>query len=156
MTAEVDIIDWNIFNQLLGMDEDEAEFSKSLIQTFIQQAVQTFKSIDERLNLDQPQNGAEPANQDAAAQAEKELGSDENLNTLSEYGHFLKGSAASLGLVKIQEQCERIQNYGLKKNFDGYVVNDNWIEAIKEALKNARLEFDCARKYLSEYYKEEL
>lgn len=134
-----DIIDWNIFNQLLGMDEDEAGFSKSLIQTFIQQAVQTFKNIEEKLQLDTPN-----------------LTSDDNLNSLSEHGHYLKGSAASLGLIKIQAQCERIQNYGLKKDFDGYVVNENWIDAIKEALKNARIEFDTARKYLSEYYKEEL
>lgn len=133
-----DLINWTIFNELLIMDEDEQGFSKSLIQTFIEQATQTFTQIEEILLSEQ---------QDA-----------ESLNKLSQLGHYLKGSAASLGLVKIQEQCERIQNYGLLKNFDGAVPDDgrDFWGGVKLALSSARVEFESARKFLSDYYKEAL
>lgn len=115
------------------MDEDEPGFSKSLIQTFIEQATQTFESIETELEAEEP-----------------------DLNKLSQYGHFLKGSAASLGLFRIQEQCERIQNYGLKKDFDDGVKDEKWSEAIKQALERARQEFEAAREELSQFYKESL
>lgn len=115
------------------MDEDEPGFSKSLIQTFIEQAQEIFKDIDSKLDSSKP-----------------------DLNDLSSLGHYLKGSAASLGLVKIQEQCERIQNYGLKKDFDGALNDKSWEDAIKEALEKAREEFGNARTFFSDYYKEEL
>lgn len=128
-----DIINWTIFNELQTMDEDEPGFSKSLIQTFIEQAQEIFKDIDSKLDSSKP-----------------------DLNDLSSLGHYLKGSAASLGLVKIQEQCERIQNYGLKKDFDGALNDKSWEDAIKEALEKAREEFGNARTFFSDYYKEEL
>jgi len=34
------------------------------------------------------------------------------LKTLSELGHFLKGSSATLGLTKVKDSCEKIQHYG--------------------------------------------
>jgi osomolarity two-component system phosphorelay intermediate protein YPD1 len=129
----MDSINWSIFNELVLMDEDEPGFSKSLIQTFIEQATQTFKDIEQELSETPP-----------------------DLTKLSQYGHFLKGSAASLGLFKIQEQCERIQNYGLKKDFDDFVEGEDWEGAIKESLEKAREEFTVARKALSDFYKEEL
>lgn len=128
-----DIINWSIFNELVTMDEDEPGFSKSLIQTFIEQAQDIFKDIDSKLKPENP-----------------------DLNALSSLGHYLKGSAASLGLVKIQEQCERIQNYGLKKDFDGLLNDRSWKDAIKEALEKAREEFVNARTFFSEHYNEEL
>lgn len=129
----MDSIDWAIFDELVLMDEDEPGFSKSLIQTFIEQATQTFTDIETTLAQQSP-----------------------NLNTLSQYGHFLKGSAASLGLFRIQEQCERIQNYGLEKDFDDGVKGQPWVTAIAQALVKAREEFDVARNALSHFYKEEL
>jgi osomolarity two-component system phosphorelay intermediate protein YPD1 len=128
-----DIINWTIFDELVLMDEDEPGFSKSLIQTFIEQAVQTFEDIEVKLS---------------------EIPID--LNSLSQSGHYLKGSAASLGLIKIQEQCEKIQNYGLQKDFDGGVNGRDWGTAIREALNGAREEFIKARYVLSDYYKEQL
>lgn len=128
-----DIINWSIFDELVLMDEDEPGFSKSLIQTFIEQAVQTFQDIEKKLK-------EEPI----------------DLNSLSQMGHYLKGSAASLGLYKIQEQCEKIQNYGLKKDFDGALNGREWDVAINDALVQARIEFEKARHVLSEFYREEL
>lgn len=133
-----DIINWNIFSEIISMDEDEPGFSKSLIRTFIDQATQIFSEIDGIL---------------AKPQIDEQ-----DLAKLSGLGHYLKGSAASLGLFKIQEQCEKIQNYGLKKDFDGVLINNgiSWEQAIKLSLNNARVEFEIARKFLSDYYKEQL
>ena len=38
---------------------------------------------------------------------------------LSNLGHFIKGSSAALGFLKIQASCERIQRYGLHEDVDG-------------------------------------
>lgn len=129
----MDSIDWDIFNELVLMDDDEPGFSKSLIQTFIEQATQTFTQISEELAHAKP-----------------------DLNKLSQYGHFLKGSAASLGMFKIQEQCERIQNYGLQKDFDDAIVDGQWTAGIQQALERAREEFVKAREELGGFYNEVL
>ena len=44
---------------------------------------------------------------------------------------ILKGSAAALGLTKISNQCERIQNYGHKINFDNFQLEDIKLKAIR-------------------------
>ncbi|KAL6453256.1 YPD1 Phosphorelay intermediate protein YPD1 [Candida maltosa Xu316] len=81
------------------MDEDEEGFSHSLFETFVSQVEETFEEIDNYLK-------------------------EKNLEKLSSSGHFLKGSAAALGLAKIANQCERIQNYGHKINFDNFQLTD--------------------------------
>lgn len=45
-----DIIDMEIFGQLLEMDEeDDREFSKSIVWNFFEQAVTTFEQMDKAL-----------------------------------------------------------------------------------------------------------
>lgn len=88
-TQEIDmdnspLINWPIFQELLQMDEDEPGFALSLVQTFVEQAVETFARMDQALT----------------AQDWPGLGS---------AGHYLKGSAAALGLRAVQEACEKIQ-----------------------------------------------
>ena len=85
-----ELINWTIFQELLLMDEDEEGFALSLVETFVQQANETFIKIEELINSNNT--------------------NDETLEKLSQLGHYLKGSAAALGLRKVQEQCERIQN----------------------------------------------
>ncbi|KAI5951337.1 YPD1 [Candida jiufengensis] len=89
------LIDWSVFQEILQMDEDEEGFSKQLVETFVFQVEETFEKIEKFID-------------------------DKNLEDLSKEGHFLKGSAAALGLTSISEQCERIQNYGHKNNFDNF------------------------------------
>ena len=40
------LIDWEIFNDILSLDEDDPDFSKNLVLTFIAQAENTFKNMD--------------------------------------------------------------------------------------------------------------
>ena len=84
-----DVIDIYTFDQILEMDEDDKErgFSKNIVETFYQQAETTFDKMDKAL-------------------------AEDDLDGLSQLGHFLKGSSASLGLTKVQNACEEIQHLG--------------------------------------------
>ena len=132
------LIEWSVFSELVAMDEDEEGFSKSLFQTFVDQVLETFKEIDENLET-------------------------KNFDKISGLGHYLKGSAAALGLEKISSQCERIQNYGHKVNFDNFKLKDNndlkddefWIKLIEDALNKARDGFAKSRKALNSYFDDE-
>lgn len=41
------------------------------------------------------------------------------MDELSQLGHFLKGSSATLGLTKVKDACEKIQHYGAMKDETG-------------------------------------
>lgn len=119
------------------MDEDEEGFSLSLFETFVSQVHETFLEIDE--NLKKP-----------------------DLDRLLALGHYLKGSAAALGLTAIVTQCERIQNYGKRNNFDQFDagVPDNkddkyWVVLVEDALEKARDGFERSKIALSEYFEVE-
>lgn len=137
---ESGLVEWSVFSELVAMDEDEEGFSKSLFQTFVDQVLETFTEIDENLKS-------------------------KNFDKVSGLGHYLKGSASALGLEKISAQCERIQNYGHKLNFDNFELLDNeyskeddefWIKLIEDALQKARDGFEKSRKALNEYFDDEL
>ncbi|KAJ1981706.1 Phosphorelay intermediate protein [Dimargaris xerosporica] len=82
------IINRDTFSQLLEMDdEDSCDFTKSLVDTLHEQAMTTFAEMDQKLAA-------------------------KDLPALSRLGHFLKGSSASVGLLKVPITCGRIQNYG--------------------------------------------
>lgn len=134
------LIEWPVFSELVAMDEDEEGFSKGLFQTFVDQFKDTFKEIDENVKT-------------------------KNLDKLSSLGHYLKGSAAALGLTKISEQCERIQNYGHKNNFDDFEVEDKdvakdsdefWILIIKDARDKAEDGFLKSKEALDKYFDDDL
>lgn len=134
------LIDWAVFSELIAMDEDEEGFSKSLFQTFVSQFEETCHDIESNMK-------------------------DKNLDNLSGLGHYLKGSAAALGIEKISHECERIQNYGKKVNFDNFKLKDDalkesddqfWIELIEDALQKARTNFDKVKKELNDYFEDDL
>jgi len=90
-TPSDSIIDHGIFDQLLQMDDDDdREFSKSIVWNYFEQAETTFKEMEDSIKQ-------------------------KDLPTLSAKGHFLKGSSAALGIEKVKQACEQIQNYGAKK-----------------------------------------
>ncbi|GEQ68343.1 hypothetical protein JCM33374_g2011 [Metschnikowia sp. JCM 33374] len=147
---ESGLVDWSIFSELVAMDEDEEGFSKGLFQTFVDQFKDTFKEIDENVHS-------------------------KNLDKLSSLGHYLKGSAAALGLTTIAEQCERIQNYGHKNNFDNVKLpnastdastspdsseedspDDLWVRLIEDAMEKAQAGFLKSKKALDEYFDDDL
>lgn len=133
--ANSDLINWTIFQELLAMDEDEEGFALSLVETFVDQARGILGEIGELLHSPQ---------------------SEESLARLSSLGHYLKGSAAALGLAKVQNECERLQNYGKETNFDGLVANpdtlDGWYASCDEAYENALRDYGESKQLLSGYF----
>ncbi|CAO3574949.1 unnamed protein product [Mortierella alpina] len=125
-----DIIDHTTFDQLLEMDDEEDhEFSKSLVWNYFEQAEKTFQDMEEAMTkLDFPD--------------------------LSRLGHFLKGSSAALGLTKVKESCEKLQHYGNRKDAAGLdtISNEEAERLIKALLIQMRGEYDEAENYLRVFY----
>lgn len=138
-----DLINWTIFQELLLMDEDEEGFALSLVETFVQQANDTFKEIEELLG-------------------EQSAKTEENLRKLSSLGHYLKGSAAALGLQKVQNECERIQNYGKMEVFDNDPLAaaartpQDWFACCAEAYTQAGRYFIESKDLLSGFFQASL
>ncbi|KAL6710753.1 Phosphorelay intermediate protein [Coniothyrium glycines] len=131
-----DQIDPATFEQILEMDDDETEreFSKSIVYDFFGQADSTFAKMDKELK-----------NKDTHA-----------LKDLSELGHFLKGSSATLGLTKVKDSCEKIQHYGSLKDDDGTKDIKEEVARAKLAkvIEQAKKEFDDVKDVLKEFYKD--
>lgn len=78
-----------------------------------------------------------------------------NLKELSQLGHFLKGSSATLGLTKIKEACEKIQHYGAGKDESGTVEEPDEsvsLDRIKRALVDVKEDYNEIVKLLKQFY----
>ncbi|PNY25189.1 histidine phosphotransferase HPT1p [Tolypocladium capitatum] len=125
-----DAVDMDTFNQILEMDDPgDHEFSSSLVFGFFEQVEETFESMDTAL-------------------AKKDL------DQLSQLGHFLKGSSATLGLVKVRDGCEKIQRYGKNENVDGSAEPDSelCLKRIREALITVKTDYQDVERTLKRYY----
>jgi len=129
-----DEIDRSTFEQILEMDDDEneREFSRSIVYDFFDQADSTFVKMDEAVEK-------------------------KDLDALSALGHFLKGSSATLGLTKVKDSCEKIQHFGARKDESGQVdVKDDSLSLsrLKTTIKAAKIQFSEAEKLLKKFYEE--
>lgn len=125
-----DSIDTATFDQILEMDDpDDNEFSTSIVFGFFTQAEETFTQMDSAIE-------------------------EKNLDQLSELGHFLKGSSATLGLVKVRDGCEKIQRYGKNENLDGSKEPDSelCLKRIIEALDDVKEDYRDVEKKLRRFY----
>ncbi|KAL9601973.1 MAG: hypothetical protein Q9219_002197 [cf. Caloplaca sp. 3 TL-2023] len=129
-----DNIDQVTFEQILEMDDDEEEreFSKSIVLGFFDQAEATFSKMDTSL----------------------ETG---DLAALSSLGHFLKGSSATLGLTKVKDSCEKIQHFGAKKDETGTTEvpdDDLCLERIRKTMVSLKHDYSEAESILRRFYHE--
>ncbi|KAI5799965.1 signal transduction histidine kinase [Geopyxis carbonaria] len=131
---ELKFIDLATFDQILEMDDEgDDDFSRAIVSGFIEQAEQTFKDIEEKLEK-------------------------KDLDELSSLGHFLKGSSATLGLITVKDYCEQIQHFGMMKDETGLKdLKDEEVclKNIKKALASMRAEFEKARIYFKGLYPDE-
>ncbi|KAF8252188.1 histidine-phosphotransfer domain, HPT domain-containing protein [Wilcoxina mikolae CBS 423.85] len=129
-----EIIDVSTFDQIREMDDEGSdEFSRAIVEGFREQAKETFDKMDQSLGK-------------------------KDLEQLASLGHFLKGSSATLGLVKVKDYCEKIQHYGGNKDETGTVdIPDDGkcLDAIRNALQDMKKEYKKAEKYLLQLYPEE-
>ncbi|KAI9775830.1 MAG: hypothetical protein M1839_000881 [Geoglossum umbratile] len=111
-------------------DDEEREFSRSIVYGFFEQAVATFKKMDDGLTS-------------------------RDLTQLSSLGHFLKGSSATLGLTKVKDSCERIQHYGAKSDdtkTKDEPDDDARLRSIKETLAQVQEEYSEVENVLKKFY----
>jgi osomolarity two-component system, phosphorelay intermediate protein YPD1 len=76
---------------------------------------------------------------------------------LSSLGHFLKGSSAAVGLIKLKASCEKIQNYGNKLDETGSkpIPEDDALAKIADVLVIAKQDFRDAEVWLKRFYGED-
>lgn len=127
-----DEIDAATFEQILEMDDDEEEreFSRSIVYDFFTQAATTFDKMDSNLK-------------------------DKDLAQLSALGHFLKGSSATLGLTKVKDSCEKIQHFGAHKDETGTREepdDDVCLKRLEKTIKQAKTEFTEVERTLKKFY----
>ncbi|KAI9485495.1 MAG: signal transduction histidine kinase [Benjaminiella poitrasii] len=123
----------NTFEQLLDMDdEDDHEFSYSIVNNYFEQAEATFEAMDNSLDRN-------------------------DLKELSRLGHFLKGSSAAIGLKKVKATCEKIQNIGNRQNEDGTgeIEEDEALKRITPLLPQVKTEYSEAEEYLKNFYEDQ-
>ncbi|KAI7902912.1 signal transduction histidine kinase [Cokeromyces recurvatus] len=123
----------NTFEQLLDMDdEDDHEFSYSIVNNYFEQAEGTFKDMDEALEK-------------------------KNLKELSRLGHFLKGSSAAIGLKKVKATCEKIQNIGNCQDEEGAgaIDEEEALKRITPLLPQVKIEYSEAEEYLKNFYEDQ-
>jgi len=125
------ILDMDIFQQILDLDEVNHDFSLSMVQDYFEQAQETFLKLDRNVQ-------------------------DENLAELSALGHFLKGSSAAIGLVKVQNSCERIQHFGVRRDEKAKqdLKPEEALDRIKTQLAQLREEYAEGERYLKEWFRE--
>lgn len=128
-----DSIDAATFEQILEMDDDEdRDFSKSIVFDFFSQAESTFEKMNSCLVK-------------------------RDLAQLSALGHFLKGSSATLGLTKVKDSCEKIQHFGANKDESGTKDEPNddiCLKRLETTIKQAGQEFAEVEKVLKKFYSE--
>lgn len=127
------IIDMDIFTQLLEMDdEDDREFSKSIVWNYFDQAETTFNEMDAALST-------------------------QDLTELSTLGHFLKGSSAAVGVIKVRDSCEHMQHYGKCHGEDGVssLSKEEALKKLTDTLRDVKVQYKEAAKALKAFYDEE-
>lgn len=111
-------------------DDEEREFSWAIVNGFLEQAIDTFEQMDTALG-------------------------GRDLIQLSSLGHFLKGSSATLGLIKVRDCCEKIQNLGYQKDETGTtdISDENeCLDCISIALNDMKEEYKKVKKFFEELY----
>lgn len=128
-----DNIDQATFEQILEMDDEgESSFSQDIVWKFFEQAENTFETMEKCL-------------------------ASRDLKQLSQLGHFLKGSSATLGLTKVKESCEKIQNFGSHLDATGNEPEPNedvCIDRIRQTLAQLKKDYRTVEELLRDYYGE--
>ena len=89
-----------------------------------------------------------------AAADERPTREKKDLEQLSQLGHFLKGSSATLGLNLIRNSCEKIQHLGHGKDETGTndMKDEQCLSAIKTEVGKLREEYKRVDAALRKFY----
>jgi osomolarity two-component system phosphorelay intermediate protein YPD1 len=72
-------------------------------------------------------------------------------------GHFLKGSSAALGIVKVQASCEKMQHYGNCRDEEAgeTLSEEEALRRIKGLLSDCTTDYEVAKGWMKRLYEEE-
>lgn len=138
-------------------DEDEREFSKSIVYGFFEQADATFMKMDTALYVGPFHARAFPLRSMSLKPNIISHSQKEDLASLSSLGHFLKGSSATLGLTKVKDSCEKIQHYGDLKDEHGNPSNKDdtsLLSLIRSTLEVVKVDYEEAERLLKRFYRD--
>jgi osomolarity two-component system phosphorelay intermediate protein YPD1 len=81
---------------------------------------------------------------------------EKDLPRLSSLGHFLKGSSAALGIIKVQNSCEKMQHYGNCRDEEvgEQLDEDEALKRIMRLLEDCRRDYKVAKGWLTRLYAE--
>ncbi|KAI1996921.1 Phosphorelay intermediate protein [Ophidiomyces ophidiicola] len=126
-----ELLDKTAFDQILEMDDDaDRDFSRGIVYGFFDQAEATFVKMENAISA-------------------------QDFNEVSQLGHFLKGSSATLGLTKVKDACEKLQHFGARKDESGTVDepdNAKSLASIKKTLTEVKEDYDEVAKLLKDFY----
>ncbi|KIR35469.1 osomolarity two-component system, phosphorelay intermediate protein YPD1 [Cryptococcus deuterogattii MMRL2647] len=77
-----------------------------------------------------------------------------NLAKLSSLGHFLKGSSAALGIIKVQASCEKMQHYGNCRDEEAGADLDSAeaLKRIEALLVKCKKDYKAAKNWMVKMY----
>lgn len=138
-----------VFEQILELDEgDDREFSQGMVGDYLEQAQSTIKLMDESLCASLSLQSIADVSLPPSAKHE--------LTQLGKHGHFLKGSSAALGVVRVQEICEKIQHLGNRidpdKEPEVKISVEDALARIKPLLARLKEEHAQADKCLKKFF----
>ena len=159
------IIDIAIFQQLLELDEDQQErdFTRPLVQTFSDEAKNTFAQISSALLTNPKSNPATIIHSSAVDDTEYDV------FVIGRLAHKLKGSSISLGLRQMASTCEQMQHYcenlfitaqeSMSQPTSNQSVTSQSVklcgydaEKLNAMFESASLEFQNAMEFFSSFY----
>lgn len=75
---------------------------------------------------------------------------------LSTLGHFLKGSSAAVGVIKVRNSCEAMQHYGKQHDSDAesHIDESTALEKLTHTLAHVKDEYQEAEKVLRNFFGE--
>ena len=140
-------IDVDVFQQIIDLDEDDSyEFSRSMVEDFYSQAEETFDLMDTLLCVLSP-HCPHPLPHLSPSSESKDL------PALSDKGHFLKGSAAAIGVQQVQRSCEEVQNYGkLQGKDESPISSQDALDRLGAVLIRVRVEYENAKDWLNQWF----
>lgn len=138
-----------VFEQILELDEaGSREFSQDMVKEYLEQTQATIKLMDDSLCA----GLSLQSNSDVSLA----LSAKHELTQLGKHGHFLKGSSAALGVVQVQEICEKIQHLGNRidpdKEPDVKMSAEDAFARIKPLLARLKDEHTAATKWLKKFF----
>lgn len=80
-----------------------------------------------------------------------------DLLQVSQLGHFLKGSSATLGLAKVRDSCEKIQHLGARKDETGTrdePDDEKTLNHLEKTISQAKTEFAEVEQVLKRFYED--